>query len=147
MRFKNFLRTYGFKAIKWFVLFYFLSWSLTLQTSLLELNELVIQKTKNPIILFFRTTFDVLTIQLPVYSVVLLLFFIWLLVKLYNQYPIGNKFKIISAKYGVQGTFMDITNALNSRINHERLEVDLSNEIAGDPARGFVKEVRIRYFF
>lgn len=57
---------------------------------------------------------------------------------------VGN-LKIINATYGSGVTFIDIADKLNSSIQENKLKIILSNDIAGDPTPGVVKEAKIRY--
>ena len=57
------------------------------------------------------------------------------------------KLEILEAKYGANGHFIDITSKLQDQIKNNRLEIPLSNQIAGDPINGIVKKGEITYKF
>lgn len=48
--------------------------------------------------------------------------------------------KIISAQYGANGRYVNITSQLNSYISNGILNCTISNSIAGDPCYGTVKQ-------
>jgi len=55
--------------------------------------------------------------------------------------------RIIKAQYGVGDQWLDVTQAVVGKIRGDRLELRVSNEIGGDPAKGSRKELRIEYEF
>ena len=52
---------------------------------------------------------------------------------------------IISASYGKDSKFVDITEKLNSLISENGIHVIANNQIAGDPCPGVVKELKLVY--
>jgi hypothetical protein len=52
---------------------------------------------------------------------------------------------VISAIYGTRKNSIDLTTQLNQLIKNNRLEFVISNEIAGDPEHGVVKDFKIIY--
>jgi hypothetical protein len=52
---------------------------------------------------------------------------------------------VLQARYGKDGRSKDITDPLNAAIVDNRLEMTLSNDIAGDPAPGTPKIGNIKY--
>jgi hypothetical protein len=57
------------------------------------------------------------------------------------------EFEILSAIYGTLGNNYDVTQKLNEGIKDNKLEVTVSNGIAGDPDPGNVKYLKIRYVY
>lgn len=55
--------------------------------------------------------------------------------------------RILTAEYGAEGKFIDITNYLNKKIENNHLKIKITNEIAGDPIPGKFKKAKIRYSF
>lgn len=56
--------------------------------------------------------------------------------------------RILRADYGVEGQFVDVTEALRSRMGDGRLSVRVDNYTLGvDPAPGVHKYLRVDYFF
>jgi len=53
------------------------------------------------------------------------------------------KLKIVSAKYGAQNTWLDVTSKLKKMVRNNRLTLQASNAIAGDPAPGVAKSLQI----
>jgi len=53
--------------------------------------------------------------------------------------------EIIKATYGSSNKFIDVTSKLNDEIKDNRLLIEASNKIAGDPCVGLVKKLIIRY--
>jgi len=53
--------------------------------------------------------------------------------------------KIISAFYGKNDTYIDVTNNLNEAIKDNKLSIIASNDIAGDPIHGTPKELKVVY--
>ncbi len=53
--------------------------------------------------------------------------------------------KILSARYGAKGKWVDVTEILNSKIKDGRLSVMASNDLAGDPIFMTEKELKIEY--
>ncbi|OGL35046.1 hypothetical protein A3F65_01750 [Candidatus Saccharibacteria bacterium RIFCSPHIGHO2_12_FULL_47_16b] len=57
------------------------------------------------------------------------------------------KLKIIKAVYGKNNLTQDIAKNLNRKIKNNKLHVQLTNEIGGDPAKGERKIARIKYWY
>lgn len=57
----------------------------------------------------------------------------------------GFKLKILSAKYGTDETFFDVTENLNKMVENNSLTITASNAIAGDPAPQIKKKLTIKY--
>lgn len=58
-----------------------------------------------------------------------------------------NEFEILSAIYGTLGNNYDVTQKLNDIVKDKKLELIVSNGIAGDPDPGNVKYLKIRYIY
>ena len=56
-----------------------------------------------------------------------------------------NKLIIVEAKYGIEDKYIDVTDKLNQMIVNNKLNIIASNDLAGDPIFGKVKELRIKY--
>ncbi len=56
-----------------------------------------------------------------------------------------NGLKIISALYGMNDTYIDVTEQLNQMVVDNKLEVKVLNDIAGDPLVGIKKELKVIY--
>lgn len=59
----------------------------------------------------------------------------------------SKQLKVLSAIYGTEKKNIDIASELNSLINEDELNVLASNDIAGDPHPGILKEVKIKYIY
>ena len=58
------------------------------------------------------------------------------------------KLTIISASYGKNDKYLDITSNLNDSITDNRLTVRVDNKLSGiDPLAGMVKELKVKYSF
>ena len=55
------------------------------------------------------------------------------------------EFDIVKATYGTQRKQIDVTEKLNSLIKNNRLEICVSNDIAGDPDKGRKKTLTVQY--
>ena len=55
--------------------------------------------------------------------------------------------EIISAKYGANGTYIDVTEKLkaNGFKTFDSIEIKISNAIFGDPIFGYIKELIVQY--
>ena len=62
-----------------------------------------------------------------------------------ENYPKKNSLKVISARYGSNKNYFDMTKELNQLIQNNRLEFILNNEIVGDPIQGVLKQLEITY--
>jgi len=56
-------------------------------------------------------------------------------------------FQILSAQYGGEGKWVDVTRKVRARVHDGVLVIKASNEIAGDPAYGILKVLRVKYRF
>jgi hypothetical protein len=54
---------------------------------------------------------------------------------------------IVDARYGTKDSFKDVTRLLNERIVGGRLEINVSNNIAGDPLPGEAKWLYVDYIY
>ena len=70
---------------------------------------------------------------------------IWIPRKIRIKKKDNNKLEIVDAKYGIEGHFVDVTEILNKMIVNNKLAIIASNELAGDPIEGTVKELKIKY--
>lgn len=52
---------------------------------------------------------------------------------------------IKKAQYGAGGQWVDVTDALAAAVSNNTLSIEASNGLAGDPAHGVVKELRVTY--
>jgi hypothetical protein len=57
----------------------------------------------------------------------------------------SRKLKIIKARYGVNDSYVDITEELNKAVIDNKLAILISNEIAGDPFPGTRKVATVHY--
>jgi hypothetical protein len=57
------------------------------------------------------------------------------------------KFVIESAVYGYQNNLSDVTKILKSRIQNGKLNINVCNDIFGDPAYGRPKQLNIKYVY
>jgi len=60
---------------------------------------------------------------------------------------LGLKLEILEAKYYTVKTSKDITEKLRDRINNNRLVIDATNQIDGDPDPGTAKKLKIKYSY
>lgn len=60
---------------------------------------------------------------------------------------LGLKLEIIEAKYFTPQKSIDVTEQLRSKITGNRLVLDATNEIAGDPEYSVVKKLKVKYLF
>jgi len=51
--------------------------------------------------------------------------------------------KVVSAHYGIQGNYTDVTNILTNRIKNGKLHLTVNNSLVGDPAPGHIKHLTI----
>ncbi|MDP1993967.1 MAG: hypothetical protein Q8K40_01840 [Ignavibacteria bacterium] len=61
-----------------------------------------------------------------------------------NEKP-ENELTILQANYGSPAKSVDVTMKLNELVNQGRLMTIASNELAGDPHKGIVKSLNIKY--
>lgn len=62
--------------------------------------------------------------------------------------PTKKELKIISAKYGANDKWLDITEKLNMQIKDSQLDVQIGNKFAGsDPIQGVPKTTKVRYTY
>lgn len=62
-----------------------------------------------------------------------------------NTYFTTDKLEIISATYGTTEKVFDVTKNLSDLITEDRLGIVASNNIAGDPHPGVIKDLKIQY--
>lgn len=89
-----------------------------------------------------------LSFEIPVYSILAFVVILWVVLKskAYIKYKIGkNNLKIVYADYGSPDRKITITNELNASIIENKLNIVLSNNIAGDPHPGVRKKSKIIY--
>lgn len=87
-------------------------------------------------------------ISIPIFYIILFIIIIIIIYKIYNYIKFKNrKLKIIKATYGTPGNVVDITNELNNAIMDNKLKIVLSNNIAGDPHVGVIKDGLIIYTY
>lgn len=55
--------------------------------------------------------------------------------------------EIITATYGTEQVNLDVTEELKQKIVNNKLEIVASNSIKGDPAKGTIKKLTIKYVF
>lgn len=60
---------------------------------------------------------------------------------------LGLKLEIIEATYFTPQMSVDVTEQLKTKISSNRLVVDATNDIAGDPEYGVVKKLKVKYRF
>ncbi len=56
-----------------------------------------------------------------------------------------HQFRVVRATYGKDNKTVDITDILNAKINNNKLDVVLSNDLAGDPIEGITKLGKVKY--
>lgn len=87
-------------------------------------------------------------ITVPVVPLILLLIFCILIYRIYIIIKTWrSKLKIISATYGANSKFINITNELNAAISKNKLKIWINNDIAGDPTRHTLKKAEVKYSF
>ncbi|HUW60916.1 MAG TPA: carboxypeptidase regulatory-like domain-containing protein [Candidatus Bathyarchaeia archaeon] len=59
--------------------------------------------------------------------------------------PEGAPLEVLSAEYGAQDKWVDVTEPLKQRIQGNKLTVSRFNDLAGDPIDGVVKELKVKY--
>lgn len=59
----------------------------------------------------------------------------------------GDSLKIVHAEYGTEEVFFDITDILNQEIKNNKIKIQITNKIAGDPIERTPKRAKIRYVF
>lgn len=91
-------------------------------------------------------------ISLPIFSILISVFTSISMVlsskKLLQRY-LGQrrKLQILEARYYTPKNSVDITDDLNSKISGDKLKVNLTNDIAGDPDKGVNKEGKVKYIY
>jgi len=58
---------------------------------------------------------------------------------------LGLKLEIIEAKYYTQNNSIDISEIVKNKVNNNRLVLDATNQIAGDPELNVPKKLKIKY--
>jgi len=121
----------------------------TLGTILDKVSTLPLTDSLKKIIEFLKTE---ISVTFPVY-ILLASFFISVFVyiflkKVYILYKSrNNKFKILRATYYTSKNSVAITEELNKKIVGDKLKVNLTNDIAGDPDKGISKEGKVIYLY
>ena len=143
VNFKLWIKSYLWKIVLFFLLMYIS----TLFGQIFEsLNIFLFGKMKNPSLDVYYKAISVISIKIPIYSLIVGVFFVWIFGKIYRKIEVKiRKLKIIKAIYGKDNKYVDITNRLNDIIENNKIKVVLSNAIAGDPIVGTPKEGRIIY--
>ena len=59
----------------------------------------------------------------------------------------ADEFQVLRAQYGGEEKWVDVTRKVRARVNDNVLVIQASNEIAGDPAYGIFKVLRVKYKF
>ncbi len=93
----------------------------------------------------FKVLLSLLNYKIPVWSLVLSLILVSVFYKIYRIATGQGELKILVARYGMDSTFLDITDKLNQAIINNKLKIVLSNNIAGDPIPGKVKKGTLEY--
>jgi len=71
-----------------------------------------------------------------------------LFVKITDFKEIDTSLKIIDAQYGANEIYVDITSQLLSKINNNRLNIKITNDLVSkDPTPGIAKEAKVKYSF
>lgn len=142
------LKKYGNTLLRWAIGIFFATWLSNLLAPLFTgLNEYLISKSINYISATINFIGYILTLNIPVYSIVIFLITIWLIYKIGYKISLSKRqFIILKAEYGSGNTFIDITSRLNDLVVDNKLNVTLSNGIPGiDPTPGTVKYCNIQY--
>lgn len=101
-----------------------------------------------PALHFFGLLSLILNYKFPFYAIILSVFILGLSYRFYRVWQIRKRsLKILSAVYGSGNHYIDITGALNNAVQDNSLKIVLSNNIAGDPTPGIVKDGTIKYRF
>lgn len=61
------------------------------------------------------------------------------------KYSVITKFRINHAEYGANGVFIDVTDALNSLIKDNKIDIPVTNSIGGDPIPATPKKLIVIY--
>jgi len=59
--------------------------------------------------------------------------------------PDPNDLQIITAQYGADANWIDVTKQVRSKVDNNKLIIRVSNELAGDPVFGVVKTLKVKY--
>lgn len=142
------IRKYRAKILIGLLSFFLVNWLINLFNPLFtRFNEYLIYKSVPLISASIAYTQSILSIKVPVYSLLFFLLLVFTIYKAYRRIALNyGEFKIVKADYGSGSTFIDITNRLNDLIVDNKLNITLSNGIPGiDPTPGVVKVGNIRY--
>lgn len=60
---------------------------------------------------------------------------------------LGVKLQILSATYYTPKAFVDVTESLTENVKNNKLVIDATNTIKGDPDPGTIKKLRVKYSF
>jgi hypothetical protein len=64
------------------------------------------------------------------------------------DFKVDTSLKIIDAQYGANGSYVDITSQLSSKIINNTLNIKITNDLAPkDPVPGVAKEAKVKYSF
>jgi hypothetical protein len=98
---------------------------------------------------FLLFLLNILKIKIPIAGLLLGAFIAWFSIIFYRKVFVfrRRRLKILRAYYGLGDKFIDITNELNEAIIDNKLNIVLSNNIAGDPYVTKVKIGKIKYQF
>lgn len=59
--------------------------------------------------------------------------------------PVAAPLKVLRARYGREGQWVDVTGAVAKAVQGDRLSLRVSNELGGDPAPGLAKSLEVTY--
>lgn len=85
-------------------------------------------------------------VNIPVLLLVIGIVMVYLISRFrFNAILKRRSLKILSAKYGANDSYVDITEELNKAVVDNKLAILISNEIAGDPIPGIRKVATVHY--
>lgn len=109
-------------------------------------HDFFYQKFQDHVFSFYQVIIFFLDISIPLYSIVLAFIFVGLVYRIFDWAKLKRSgLKIVEAKYGKNGNYIDITKELNTRIEGDKLKEVIANYIAGDPIKGVNKEAIVKY--
>ena len=88
---------------------------------------------------------SLLNYKIPVWSLALSIILVSIFYKIYRIVTGQGELRILVARYGLDSVFFDITDKLNQAVIDNKLKIVLSNNIAGDPVPGKVKQGTVEY--
>jgi len=62
-----------------------------------------------------------------------------------NAPAVQQELRIVKARYGARGTFVDVTDVLQQKVKDGSLSIQADNSIKGDPLPGVVKALEVEY--